>query len=70
MYKAVKCGCGDDICKHWHVTDVADVQGVSFTQAQAEAIASLLNGTLNVQLPAPGENVYISGVMVSHVIFP
>ncbi len=42
-YKAVPCMCGDKICKHWHVSAVADRQGVSFTQQEAEAVANLLN---------------------------
>lgn len=42
-YRALRCPCGDPICKHWHVSDVAEMQGVRFTQAQAELVARVLN---------------------------
>lgn len=41
-YRAVHCGCGSKACQYWHVTNVANVQGVSFTREQAEAVAGLL----------------------------
>ena len=44
LYKSIRCNCGDDGCSDWHVTPGADVHGVSFTEEQAKAIASLLNG--------------------------
>ena len=40
-YEPVPCACG--VCSHWHVTDVAEVQGVSFTEEQAVAVADMLN---------------------------
>lgn len=40
-YRACKCPCGE--CNDWHVSPVADVWGVGFTQEQAEAVAQLLN---------------------------
>jgi len=42
-YHAIRCDCGDEVCVDWHVSGVADVHGVSFTRAQAEAVADLLN---------------------------
>jgi hypothetical protein len=42
-YYAEPCGCQYKNCPHWHVTNVADVQGVAFTKEQAEAVADLLN---------------------------
>lgn len=42
-YRAVKCPCGHQACKAWHVSEVAHVQGVSFTEDQANAVAELLN---------------------------
>jgi hypothetical protein len=42
-YRASPCPCGHRACTSWHVSWVANVQGVSFTQAQAEAVAELLN---------------------------
>ena len=41
-YRAVPCACGSSACQHWHVTNVAAVQGVRFTREQAEAVAGLL----------------------------
>jgi hypothetical protein len=43
MYMAVKCPCGHRACKDWHVSNVAHVQGVHFTEEQANAVAKLLN---------------------------
>lgn len=40
--RAIPCPCGHPACKHWHVSGVANVQGVSFTEAQAKAIVVLL----------------------------
>lgn len=42
-YRAIPCACAYAKCPDWHVSGVADVQGVCFTQAQAEAVAQLLN---------------------------
>lgn len=42
-YRAVRCLCGHRACKDWHVAPVAAVQGVGFTQRQAEMVANLLN---------------------------
>jgi hypothetical protein len=42
-YSAVPCACGHTSCKDWHVSNVADIQGVRFTKEQAEAVANLLN---------------------------
>ncbi len=41
-YRAVKCSCGDAICDSWHVSGVAQVQGVRFSAAQAAMVAQLL----------------------------
>lgn len=46
-YRAIPCPCGHRACTSWMVDPVAAVQGVRFTQAQAEAVAALLN-TLDV----------------------
>lgn len=43
-YIAKPCPCGDLICKDWHVEPVAAMQGVKFTEAQAQKVAILLNG--------------------------
>ena len=42
-FYAKQCQCGHKSCKNWHVSSVADVQGVSFTKDQAELVASVLN---------------------------
>lgn len=42
-YTAAPCPCGQKSCNDWHVRGVAQVQGVHFTKAQAEAVANLLN---------------------------
>lgn len=42
-FRIEPCGCDYKGCKHWHIAPVADVQGVSFTQSQAIAVAELLN---------------------------
>ena len=43
MAHAVKCPCGSKSCTDWHVQPMAAMQGVHFTQHQAEAVAELLN---------------------------
>lgn len=40
---AFPCPCGHPVCKNWMVSGVAAVQGVSFTEQQARAVAGLLN---------------------------
>lgn len=56
-YKATPCPCGDPICKSWHVAPVAAIQGVRFSEAQARAVATLLNGMVSVYKPlSPSEN--------------
>lgn len=42
-YRASRCPCGHRGCRDWHVSPVAAVQGVGFTEVQARAIADLLN---------------------------
>jgi hypothetical protein len=42
-YTPERCPCGHKVCKDWHVWPVAAIQGVSFTKAQATAVAELLN---------------------------
>ncbi len=42
-YRIEPCACGHKTCKHWHVSPVANVQGVGFTEKQARAVAALLN---------------------------
>lgn len=42
-YRAEPCACGHRVCKAWHVHPVAAVQGVSFTEEQARAVAEFLN---------------------------
>ena len=42
-YTAVPCPCKQKGCEDWHVSNVARVQGVEFTQDQAVAVAKLLN---------------------------
>lgn len=42
-YTVSRCPCGHSACKDWHVTWVASVQGVKLTEAQAIAVAALLN---------------------------
>lgn len=41
-YAALPCNCGHRSCKHWHISNVADVHGVSFTKEQAELVAAVL----------------------------
>ena len=40
---AKPCPCRNDFCKDWHVEPVAAMQGVSFTEEQARAVAEFLN---------------------------
>lgn len=42
-HRAVKCPCGSAGCKGWLVWPEAYVQGVSFTEKQAFAVAELLD---------------------------
>jgi hypothetical protein len=42
-YTVSPCPCGHRACRNWHVSWVASVQGVRFTEAQARAVAALLN---------------------------
>jgi hypothetical protein len=42
-YTIHRCPCGDPDCKHWHISGIADDWGVRFTEAQAKAVAALLN---------------------------
>ena len=58
-YRAVKCPCGHRACDDWHVNPVAAIQGVGFTQAQAEAVAGLLN--------ALEDNAAGGGIMASRL---
>lgn len=44
---AYPCPCGNASCKSWMVSGVADVQGVSFTQAEAVLVADVLNVVAN-----------------------
>ncbi len=43
MSRALPCPCGDSICKNWHVSPEANVQGVRFTQSEAELVAEVMN---------------------------
>lgn len=43
MSQAIRCPCGSPGCHNWLVAPEAALQGVCFTQAQAEAVAELLN---------------------------
>lgn len=42
-YMAMPCPCGHQHCKNWLVEPPAAIQGVSFTEKQAKAVADLLN---------------------------
>lgn len=42
-YRAIKCPCNHRACSSWMVDPVAAIQGVSFTETQARAVAALLN---------------------------
>jgi hypothetical protein len=42
-FLAKPCPCGSPSCKNWFVSPVASVQGVSFNEAQATAVAVFLN---------------------------
>jgi len=42
-FYAVKCPCGHASCKSWFVDPAAAVQGVSFTEEEARAVAGFLN---------------------------
>lgn len=41
-YTASPCPCGHRLCGNWHVSPVAAVQGVGFTEKQARIVASVL----------------------------
>jgi len=41
--RAIPCPCGHRACRNWLVTPHADLQGVSFSKEEAEAVADLLN---------------------------
>lgn len=56
-YMAVPCGCGHRACTDWHVSMVANVQGVRFTRQQAELVAALLNDELDVRTLLPDNTV-------------
>ncbi len=56
MAHAIRCPCGDKICKAWMVSPQAAVQGVRFTQAEAEAVAKLLN---KMNTPIPTDEDYL-----------
>lgn len=43
MYKALKCPCRSPNCEAWHISEVAELQGVNFSHKQAFAVANLLN---------------------------
>jgi hypothetical protein len=43
MYSISRCPCGDKTCEDWHVDPVAAVQGVKFTEQQAQYVAASLN---------------------------
>lgn len=43
IYTVSPCPCGHPACKDWHVSPVAALQGVKFTERQARAVAGLLN---------------------------
>lgn len=40
---AFPCPCGHRACKNWLVSGVAAIQGVSFNEREARAVAGLLN---------------------------
>lgn len=44
MATAIPCPCGHKSCKAWMVDPHAAVQGVRFTQEEAERVAEFLNG--------------------------
>jgi len=39
-WRATHCPCGHDGCRSWHVSPVAAIQGVSFTEAEARLAAA------------------------------
>ena len=43
MSSAVKCPCGSRYCSNWLIQPEAYIQGVSFTERQARAVAETLN---------------------------
>ncbi len=45
-YRAIPCPCGHAACSSWMVDPVAAVQGVSFIEEQARAVAGLLNAMI------------------------
>ena len=42
MAKAIKCPCGHPACTAWMVDPQAAIQGISFTEREARAVAELL----------------------------
>lgn len=52
-YSAIRCPCGHNACRSWMVDPVAAVQGVSFSERQARAVAQLLNDMAQKPLAIP-----------------
>lgn len=52
-YQVSRCPCGHPSCNDWHVSPVAALQGVKFTEGQAHAVARFLQAYDT----APGPNV-------------
>lgn len=48
MSRISRCPCGHPVCKDWHVGP-ASVQGVSFTEDEAKAVAILLTQSAAVE---------------------
>lgn len=42
MYTPEPCGCQYPQCTDWHIQNIAALQGVSFTEAQARCVAIAL----------------------------
>lgn len=63
-FRAVPCPCGYPSCKSWFVDPVASVQCVSFTEAEARAVAEFMNG---VDWEAKQRSVVVLGALQARV---
>lgn len=68
VFQAVRCRCPCKTCPDWHVSDVADVQGVHFTKDQAEVVAFLLTTMENNKPETPEEEMATQCVKYLRVV--
>lgn len=61
-YRAIRCPCGHPVCKAWMVDPAAATQGVYFSEAQAHAVAALLNSDFVPPVPEDGCDLILTHV--------